>query len=78
MASIAQDDDVQIWDGEEYAFVVLAIDQTVLQWENGRETLEGTDQLFIDPSFGRLSWPDGQTQIRKSGGFKGLSNLLPP
>ena len=76
IAGISQDDDVQIWDGEEYAFVVLAVDQTVLQWENGRETLEETEQLFTDPSFGWLSWSDAPPQMRKSVGFNRPSDLL--
>ena len=64
------DDDIQIWDGEEYVAVPVAVDQTVLQWENDGETLLDTEQLFTDPGFGLLSWSDGQHQIRRSVGFR--------
>ena len=72
IAGISQaDDDIQIWDGEEYAFVVVAVDQTLLQWETDRETLD-TEHLLNDPTFGWLCCSAGQpeTQVRRSVGFQ--------
>ena len=64
------DDDIQIWDGEEYVAVEVGVDQTVLQWENDGDTLLDTELLFTDPGFGWLGCSEGQHQTRRSVGFR--------
>ena len=64
---VNEDDEVQVWDGEEYVSVPQAVDKTVILSGNGREL--NVEELFNVENFGQPSPPENTMEIRQSVGF---------
>ena len=65
---VNEDDEVQVWDGEEYVSVPQEVDKTVILRGNERELIN-VEEFFNDENFGQPSPPENTMEIRQSVGF---------
>ena len=66
---IEEDDEVQVWDGDNYISVPQELDKTVILRGSERELVD-IEEFFYDESFGQPIIPDNTGEIRQSRGFQ--------
>ena len=71
---IGEDDEVQVWVGEDYVSVPQEVDKTVLLMRNERELVD-IEELFYDESFGYPGDPQYSCEIRQSFGFQARPHI---
>ena len=71
---IGEDDEVQVWVGEDYVSVPQEVDKTVLLRRNERELVD-IEEMFYDESFGYPGPPQYSREIRQSFGFQARPHI---
>ena len=71
---IGEDDEVQVWVGQDYVSVPQEVDKTVLLMRNERELVD-IEELFYDESFGYPGPPQYSREIRQSFGFQARPHI---